>query len=281
MRSRQGVILPALFAVFALISFHKTSAQTPDNPKPLKRPESIIYDQAHNRYLLSTNQNGDIIQIDGTGNQSYLVRGKNAVQGLEIVDDVVYVGARTSVRGFDLNTGEMVMNIPVADVTNLNDVTADDSGHLYVSDVFGTKIIKVSIKEKTASVFVNGKGIDHPNGLFFDKQFNRLLVCSYRKNSPIQAVSLTDSTVTTLANTTLSMCDGIARDQYGRTYVTSWETFSIYRFDSEFAAPPELFYKNPNGPADISYDRAHNALAIPLMFSHSWDIVPIDPPLKK
>lgn len=279
MNTRQIVIIIAFIAMATLTAFHKTSELIPGNQNLLNKPESIIYDEVHNRYLLSNYDTGDIIQIDSAGKQNYLVKDKGAIQGLEIVGNAVYVGARTSVRGFDLTTGEMVLNVHVDGVSNLNDVTADDSGNLYASDVFGTKIIKIKIEDGSYSVFINGKGIDHPNGIFYDRPYNRLLVCSYRKNSPIQAISLSDSTVSTLATTNISECDGITKDKYGRCYVTSWETRSIYRFDITFSEPPTIFYKNPIGPADISYDRIHDALAIPLMLSNGWEIVPIDPPL--
>ena len=171
----------------------KAAGQAARGPNLLKAPESIIYDQAHQRYLLSNYETGNIIQVDHAGKQSILVENMDAIQGLEIVGNVVYVGARNSVRGFDLETGAMVLNVPVEGVSNLNDVTADDAGNLYAGDVFGTKIIKVRIKDGSYSVFVDGNGIDHPNGIFFDKTKNRILVCSYRKNSPIQAINLADA----------------------------------------------------------------------------------------
>jgi hypothetical protein len=240
-------------------------------------PESIIYDSLHDRYLISNCQTGDIIQVDSNGNQSYFVQGVHAIQGLEIAGNTVYVGCDSLIRGFDLETGTMVMDVHVTGVSNLNDVTADTSGNLYAGDVFGTKIIKVNIISQNWSVFVNGNGINRPNGLFFDKARNRILVCSYRYHSPIQAISLSDSSVTTLVNTTLTECDGITLDKYDRCYVTSWETNSIYRFDSNFASPPVKVYTNNCGPADISYDVTHDVLAIPLQGCNNWDTVGTGP----
>jgi len=242
-------------------------------------PESMIYDSVHFRYLISNCQTGDIVQVDSNGNQSYFAQGVHAIQGLEIAGNVVYVGCDSLVRGFDLETGTMVMNVHVTGVSNLNDVTADTSGNLYLGDVFGTKIIKVNITTQNWWVFVNGNGISRPNGLFYEKATNRILVCSYRNHSPIQAISLSDSSVSTLTNTTLTECDGITKDKYGRYYVTSWETLSIYRFDSAFLNPPVVVYTNNCGPADISYDHTHNVLAIPLQGCNNWDTLLIDPPV--
>ncbi len=243
----------------------------------LSWPESMIYDESHHRYLISNYQTGDIVQIDSSGTQSYFVQGGNAIQGLEIVGNVVYVGAGQMVRGFDLESGEMVMDVSVPGVSNLNDVTADTSGNLYVSDVFGTKIIKLRISDQTYSVYVDGEGINQPNGIFYDKSHNRILVCSYRANSPIQAINLADASVTTLVNTSISNCDGITKDSYGNCFVTSWATNSIYLFDSTFGASPRSIYHNSCGPADISYDKKHGRLAIPLQSCNSWDLLPVTP----
>jgi sugar lactone lactonase YvrE len=248
----------------------------------LNIPESIIFNSTHCRYLISNYSSGDIVQVDSTGHQTYLVQQQGTnFQGLEIAGNVVYVGANQYIRGYDLENGQMVMNIQVPNVTNLNDVTADTSGNLYVSDVFGTKIIKVRISAQTYSVFVNGQGIDHPNGLLYDPSHNRVLVCSFRTNSPIQSINLADSTVTTLTNTTLSFCDGITMDRYGRYYVTSWTTIAIYRFDSVFSSPPYLFYQNSCGPADISYDRVHGVIAVPLQQCNTWAVTPVVIGIKK
>lgn len=247
----------------------------------LDLPESIIYDSSHHRYLISNYGTGDIIQIDSTGQQGPFVSNANAIQGLEIVDNVVYVGAGQMVRGFDLETGQMVMDVHVPNVSNLNDVTADTSGNLYTSDVFGIKIIKIIISTGVYSVFVNGQGIYQPNGIFYDKPYNRILVCSYRVNSPIQSINLSDSSVTTIVNTGISLCDGITKDRFGNCYVTSWTTRSIYRYDSSFSGQPELVYSNSCGPADISYDNFHNVIAVPLQGCNSWTTFSVAIGIKK
>jgi hypothetical protein len=245
----------------------------------LSMPESIIYDINHHRYLISNCGTGDIIQVDSNGIQSYFVQGKNAIQGLEIVGNVVYVGSGFGVRGFNLESGEMVMDVQISGAANINDVTADESGNIYASEVFGTRIFKVKISTQTYSVFVNGQGISNPNGLYFDEKHNRILVCSYRTNSPIQAINISDSTVTILTNTNMSECDGFTMDKYNRYYVTSWTTNSIYRFDSVFSNPPELVYHNNCGAADISYDSVHNVIAMPLQPCNRWGTLQVIPPI--
>ena len=244
----------------------------------LAYPESIIYDSLHYRYLISNWPTGDIIQVDSSGNQSYFVQGVMAFNGLEIVGNVVYVGCDSMIRGFDLESGSMVMDVHVTGFSSLNDLTADTMGNLYAGDLFGTSIIKVNISTQNWWVFVNGNGINRPNGIFYDKSCNRILVCSYRNHPPIQAISLSDSLVTTITTTNLTNCDGITKDRYGRYYITSGGE-DIYRFDNAFSNPPVVVYSNSCCPADISYNPAHNVLAIPLQLCSSWDSVAIETPV--
>ncbi len=244
----------------------------------LRAPESIVYDSLYNRYLLSNYNTGSIVQIDSLGNQAYFVERQDAIQGIEISGDAVFVGCGYGVKGFDLETAELVLDVTIPGVQNLNDVAADTSGNLYVSDVYGHAIYRIRISDQVYSTFAT-EDISYPNGLFFDEVNNRILVCSFRANTPIQAVSLSDSSVTTLMDTNLSNTDGITRDDFGFYYVSSWTTLSIHRFDSTFSNPPEPFYSSGGGIADISYNRKDDVLAIPLMWTNSYVLLPITPTL--
>jgi hypothetical protein len=242
----------------------------------LRAPESIVYDSLYNRYLLSNYNTGSIVQIDSLGNQDYFVQQQDAIQGIEVSGNVVYVGCGYGVKGFDLETAEPVLDVVIPGAVNLNDVAADTSGNLYVSDVYGHAIYKIRIHDPVYSTFAT-EDISYPNGLFFDEVNNRILVCSFRANTPIQAISLSDSSVTTVMDTYLSNTDGITRDDFGYYYVSSWNTLSIHRFDSTFTNPPEPYYYSGGGIADISYNRHDDLLALPLMWANSYQLLPVTP----
>ena len=249
-----------MYTVFYFYIFHSLlSAQN-----LLNRPESVVYDSLFNRYLVSNWATGNIVQIDSSGVQSYFVTGLGNINGIYISNNIVFAGCITKVRGFNLSTRNTVMDLLIPGAINLNDVTADNSGNIYITDFNAKKIIKVNIQSHAYSTFVSRLTLE-PNGILFDDPNNRLLLCSFGENIPILAISLEDSSVSVVANTSLKNCDGFTKDDYGNYYISSWATKSIYKFDSAFGNPPELFYSNSEAPADISYNNLEDIIAAPIM----------------
>lgn len=240
-------------------------------------PESVVYDSLYNRYLVSNWGTGHIVELDSLGNQSYWVWNQQCYAGLTISDEVLYVACREyGVKGFDLHTGERVLNVPIPGATNINDIITDNDGNIFVSYPTGSIIYRVDIEEQTYNIFVNS-GITTPNGMYFDEENNRIVLVSYRMNSPVQAVSLADSSVTTLPAVTIHNLDGISRDNEGDWYVSSWFYNAVYRFENDFMNAPELFATFGDDPADISVNLSDNILAVPLFFTSQVEFVQIEP----
>jgi len=242
----------------------------------LNNPESAVYDSLHFRYLVSNWADGSIVQIDNNGNQSYFVTGHGSINGIYITQNKVFAGCSTKVKGFDLDTKELIMDLAILGAINLNDVTADNAGNLYVTDFNKSEIIKINIENQTYSTFVTSLTLQ-PNGILFDDPNDRLLLCSFGYNIPILKISLEDSSVSVLANTTLAQCDGFTKDDFGNYYISSWATKSIYRFNSSFDNPPELFYTNSQAPVDLSYNSVDEILIAPIMFLNTMVLIPISP----
>lgn len=259
-----------IFIIIILFPFQTSSQNL------LNRPESVVYDSLYNRYLVSNWANGSIVQIDSNGVQSYFVTGHGSINGIYIAENIVFAGCSTKVKGFDLATKDTVMDLAIPGAINYNDITADNSGNIYITDFDAKKIIKVNIQTHAYSIFVDGL-TRNPNGILFDEPNNRLLLCSFGYNIPILAISLEDSSVSVVANTSLGQCDGFTKDRFGYYYISSWLTTSVYKFDSTFSNPPELFYSNPAAPVDISYNSIDDVLAVPLMYANAVVFLPVTP----
>ncbi len=243
----------------------------------LNNPESVVYDSAFDRYLVSNWGDGNIIQIDSLGQQSYFNTELTVSVGMHIVGDTLFVssdeGVYSGVVGFLLSTGEMVFHVNIAEKQLLNDITSDLAGNLYVTDSDANRIYKVRINDMTYTTFVN-YGLGWPNGIMYDMPNNRLLVLSCSlPNRPLLSVNLEDSTVSTVVNTGTNANDGITADNNGNTYFASWTTGKVYRYDETFTNPPEVVSSGHSGPADIFFEKQSNILAVPNTNSNTVDFI--------
>ncbi len=243
----------------------------------LNQPESIVFDTANNRYLVSNMGNGDIIIINSDGSQSIFNNTVlSAARGLFLSGNILYVAGNTQLVAFDITNGSVIFNLTPPGAQFLNDICADATGNIYISDSFANVIFKYQPANQRFTIFANSN-LSLPNGLLFDEVNSRLFVCSFRDNSPIQAVSLADSSVSTVVETTFDNLDGLTKDGNGNIYVSAWGTGAVYRYDPAFNIPPELVSSGHNAPADIFYYQPTNTLAVPNVQGNRVDFVEIIP----
>ncbi len=242
--------------ILVLASSYFAVAQSYNNP------ESIVYDSVGQRYLISNKSGNTIVQLslDNTLT-NFVTSGLNGPKGLIIIGDTLISVNNTSVQGYLLSDASEVMRVNIPGTEFLNDVTTDGKGNIYVSEMNKSCIYRISLATKAYDIF-NSKVIN-PNGLLYDSQRNAVMVCSMGSNAKIQSLSLSDSSLTDLVTTRLTDLDGLARDNCGNIYVTSWGTGAVYAFDPDFKNPPTQIIKGINGPADISISPNDQKLLIP------------------
>jgi hypothetical protein len=248
----------------------------------LQGPQKIVIDTERNRYIVSNwYGGGDLVSIDSLGNQSYFVENAEMTDGMQIVGDTVYgtgPGYSGTVRGYDLETGIQVMNLDLSGigVEHLSSFVADSTGILIASERFGTRIVKIDPKTHNYWVFADSSIIDEPNGLLYEPEYNRLLVCLDQPYPPILAINLSDSTVSTLVSTNLGGSDGIEKDSSGDYYITGYDLPGIYKFDSAFSQPPELIFQG-NYIVYPTYNQKNNSLLITYFQANTWGEVFLNP----
>lgn len=256
---------PLVTIVFILIALYQIAGAQ----NFLRQPESIVFDSLHNRYLVSNWQDGAIVQIDSNQIQAYFnldLYNQYNVAGLHIVDDTLFAavnfGLGPKLMAFDLNTGDSLFSVILSEVQLINDITSDTSGFLFITAYFTDKIYKINRGTLAYSTFVTA-GIDMPNGIVFDAANNQLLVMSEAGlNEPIVIVNLTDSTTSVLVETNILSTDGLAMDQGGRAYFTSWQTDCVYVYDSLYDDEPVSILAGLVNPAGIEYNPHDSVLAV-------------------
>lgn len=247
----------------------------------LRQPESVAFDTLNNRYLVSNVAGADIIQIESDFiTQSYYKTDLGEYcAGNYIVNDVFYVSVFPKyIKGYDLTTNQLVADLEISTGLSLDGITADTSGNLYVVDTQVGKIYKIRLSDYSITLFVQRLSLS-PQDLAFDAANNRLLICYFQENAPVQAVSLPSGAVSTLVITTMGYFDGITHDGKGNTFLSSHANGGcVYRYDSTFTNPPELITALPTEPSGLDYNKRDDILAIPSFGANRVDFISFGDP---
>lgn len=251
---------------YLLLFFCSIGCVTAQN---LSGVESVEYDPVNNRYLASSDGTS-IVSIAPDGALSHFGSGLVADYGMEIVGNTLFAIAGTRIKGYDLTSATVVINLNIPGALFLNGLATNGSDRLWATDFNGYDIYEVDITDISSPSFAmvadqSDIGTSNkPNGIVHDGANNRVIFVNWGSNAPIKAMDLTSYNVTTLiANTGLSNIDGIARDGQGNWYVSSWTPARITRYASDFSTSETITVPGINNPADICYSLATDTLAIP------------------
>ncbi len=216
----------------------------------LNGPESIEWDEANNRWLISNTGNGTILARSTAGVLSSFVSGiPSGPYGIEILGNVLYACSGSTIRGYNLTTGASVFTLNVG-ATFLNGLTSDGTNFLYATDFSAKKIFKIDTSATSFTTIATGL-VKTPNGILYEGANNRCLYVTWGSNASIMAIDLTTFAVTTVLATTLSNCDGITKDGCGNYYVTSWGNNRLNKFNHTLTGTPTVLPTVLSNPADI------------------------------
>ena len=229
-------------------------------------PESIVFDTAHNRYLVSSLANRRIVQIESDlVSQSLFYQFGVPVLGNCISEGVFYVSHSFNpgaIAAFDLNTNTLLWTLTVAGSFQLDGMAADTSGNLYVMD-FQDRMYRIKLSDHSYSVFAASGLPGTPQDVSFDEVNNRLVVVGYEANSPVVAVSLPDGTLTPLAPDSPGGFDGVTLDNDGNIYASDYNNGAIYAWNSDGSNQHIATWGYSGGASGIDYNRRDDILAIP------------------
>lgn len=219
----------------------------------LSNPESVEWDAANNRWLISNTTSHAILARSQSGTLTTFVPSTvSGPHGLEILGNVLYACCGTSIKGYDLTTGSQVFSLAITGASFLNGLTTDGDSVLYATDFSALDIIRIN---PTTSMFykISTNTITTPNGIIYDGANSRCVFVNWGNNAPIKAIGINSPyPVTTITNTTLDNCDGITRDHLGYYYVSDWGSDFLSRFANDFSGGFTSMTSFPlYNPADI------------------------------
>jgi len=227
-------------------------------------PESVEYDTLNKRWIVGQNGSGEIhIYKPASGTLAQFVPSgslPSGPHGLEVLGNTLYACDGGYIKGFSLATGAQVFSVNL-NAQFLNGLTSDGGHFLFTTDFNGKKIYRVNTLTSTFNLMT--ATTYSPNGILYDGVNNRCVFVNWGSTARVQAMSLSDSTVTTLYTTSTSNIDGITRDKQGNWYITAWGNNSLLRFDPMFSVAPISVKSGLSSPADVDINAAGDSIGIP------------------
>lgn len=248
-------------------------------PAEFQNPESVIYDRKRDIFYVS-NVNGQAGEKDGNGFISQLdpggvaravqwVSGLDAPKGMGISGDKLYVADIGTLVEIDLGTGAVSNRYAAPGAKFLNDVTVDENGNVYVSDMMTNTIHRLS--GGTIEVWLGAPELENPNGLYADG--DKLYVGCWGVMQEgfatlvpgrIKVVSLKDKSIADFGSgKPIGNMDGIELLAGGSVLATDWMAGSLLVV-SPSGEVSQLADLN-QGSADLEYVADKKLAVVPMM----------------
>jgi hypothetical protein len=265
--SLKTVLSLLIFAVFT------TNPEISICQNLLNGPRKIVIDAKRDLLYVSNGNTGDVVQIDSVGKQKMLFAGAGFIDGMEIIGDILYgVSANRTVKAYDLVTKQLVLSatVPGFPTDPLTTIVYDSAGHLFISCPSLNTIYRMPLDGDTSWVFAKDHGLNNPNGMFLEKDKDRLIVMNATAPlSKILSVNLSDSTITNLANIDFKQPTGIVRDTANIYFICGYYMNGIYKITIEKTQTVNVFQKIPS-TVYLTYDNRDHSLLYVNTESNRW-----------
>lgn len=244
-----------------------------------KNPESALFDPDAAVVYVS-NVNGEATGKDGNGFISKVspdgkvlvmewVTGLDAPKGLAKAGGKLYTADIDKLVEIDAASGKILRKYEAANAKFLNDVAADTSGNVYVSDMATNTIWRLA--NGTFEVFLNDTKLESPNGLLIDG--DDLIVGAWgvmtdgmatKVPGHLKAVLLADKSIRSLGpGTAIGNLDAVEPLDGSNYLVTDWVAGKVMRVGRDGAV--QVLQNLGQGTADLGFDRKTGTAFIPQM----------------
>lgn len=273
--SALGVALGAAGPVAA----HQGAEKLWETEAVLVQPESVAWDAERGVYYVS-NLNGNPTEKGGTGFLSRLgaegevlerewVSGLHAPKGLALGNGRLYAAEVGALVEIDPDSGEILARYPAEGSKMLNDVTLDDEGRVYVSDMLTDTLWRLD--GESFEPWLVSETLRSPNGLHVVDGV--LVVGTWGRMTEgfatevpghLLTVSLEDGALAKVGDgTPIGNLDGLEPDGEGGFLVTDWMGGGLLHVMADGSAHELVDFEQ--GSADIEFLPARKLVLVPLM----------------
>ena len=277
-----SILVMSLFFSMLTIASSLLSVEKTWSLEGFNEPESVL---AHPRepLLFVSNINGKPMELNGKGYISLVsasghmikqkwVEGMNAPKGMAFNAGYLYVADMQTLHIIDYQAAKLVRSITVNSSVMLNDISVDNKGVVYISDMLGGGIYRY--QQNKIDQWISAETLPHPNGLFI--RDNQLIVATWGEGlnddfsttalGGLYQIDLTDKHLEPYQTAQqFGNLDGVAFVQ-DTLIVNDWINGNVFQYRENTLE--KLFNAGKNA-ADIS--ALGNTLYIPMMFNKRID----------
>jgi hypothetical protein len=247
----------------------------------LDGPEAVRYDPEQNVYFIANftgggndqDSTGFITKADAEGNilELRFITGSEEVplhapRGMFIVNETLWAADVLGVHGFNKNTGEQTdfVDFSEFDIGFLNDISANNDGILYVTDMGNPRVYKV--EEGSAAVYLDSLEYA-PNGITLNPENSDFILAPWNGDQTFHAFN-SDGEIYEFATLDGGYFDGI--EFIGPNLFSASQQDSSIRVFNKHAE--RILIKTIGRPADIGINTQSNHIAVPYIALDRVDI---------
>lgn len=232
------------------------------DPSKYDKPECVVYDPLLERYIVANIGNGCLVETDSANNSNYWISGYESFFSMCRDGNTLYTSDGDTLMGFNLLTKERVLTMHIPSINNLDGMTADGDGFLYVIDT-GGRVFKVDIQNETYEILTPHSLPNWPQDCVYDPFNNRVVIAAFQDSAPIVSIDPETGAITTLTTLSAGFYDGITIDQYGNFYFSSYASGGrVYKYPNDFSSR-DVIATGLGQPTGLNYNQYDNILAIP------------------
>ena len=264
----------------------------------LQAPQSFIVDTTGDQYFIANangepgeaDNNGFISKLDKDGevaNLHFIQGGQgetvlHSPNGMAMIGTTLYVADLDKIRGFHAITGAPAVTISLQrfGISELTDLAADTTGHLFALDTTGNAIYRVdTTQDHAVSLVVKDAQLAGPRGIVVHPKKHTLLVVSLDKGTVLE-VGPQGTITEVISNSYFSghfqHLSGIDFDRYGSMYVSDLTAGKIWRIrpDHKMNVIAEFLIS----PTSVRIDRAKHLILVPYLYANGAEMNGLERP---
>ena len=221
-------------------------------------PNASAYNPFNNRYLITNQGSGEVLQIDSAGNKTLFAKNLKSPRNIAFhklpIGYAVLVLDSNRMVIYD-TAGNLIGTETISGIRQIQDCAYDSIAQvLYTTDrvrgcIYKTTFAAASPHTPHTSIWVSN--LTKPSAIIWQKSKNRLLLVQDTANTKILAVSISDSSVQTVRSTNIKNAMGLAEDAQGNLYIASVGDKYIYQLNKYYSGNPKVLLGEPK-PGDIT-----------------------------